>query len=77
MANSVKKCQVDSLRNSFVDLYSKYSFLCSVDDNLYSFIDSSDSENLELFIITFLFFLKSINSDFDKIYQEFHEILND
>lgn len=77
MANSVKKCQVDALRNSFDDLYFKYSFLCSVDDNLYSFIDSSDSNNLELFIITFLFFLKSINSDFDKIYKEFHEILND
>lgn len=77
MSNLVKKCQVDSLKNSFDNLYSKYSFLCSVDDNLYSFIDSSDSENLELFIITFLFFLKSINSDFKKIYQEFHEILND
>lgn len=77
MDNSIKNCQVDALRNSFNDLYSKYTFLCSVDDNLYSFIDSSDSENLELFIITFLFFLKSINSDFEKIYKEFHEILND
>lgn len=73
MSDTVKKCQVDALKNSFNDLYSKYKFLCTVDTYLWDFADG----DFELFSINLLFFLKSLDNDFNIIINEFSEILGE
>lgn len=71
--NTVKKCAIDSLKNEFDILYSKYKFLYRIDDYLWEFAEN----DFEAFACNFLFFLKSLDSDFIDISNEFSKLLGD
>lgn len=71
--NTIKRCQVDTLKNDFNCLYSRYKFLCCVDSYLYDFADG----DFEAFADNFLFFLKSINCDFIDLVDEFNSLLEE
>lgn len=73
MENTVKKCQVDTLKNNFIDLYSKFKFLCSFDEIIFDFAN----DDFETFSINLLFFFSSLDNEFQEILTEFSEILND
>ena len=73
MENTVKKCVVDTLKNNFMDLYSKFKFLCSFDEILFDVAN----DDFETFSINLLFFFSSLDNEFQEILTEFSEILND
>lgn len=73
MTKTVKLTKVDDIKILFENLYSKYSFLCEIDNHLWDFAN----DDFEAFAINLLFYLKTLDNDFVHIFNEINKAMED